>query len=419
MSGSSLYEGKLCCAICGDVIPPLTSEFTEGTRWQTEAVLLSDPTREFEQLEEHYRGGKRKAAPRLELQTTEDILKTRAHVIEGDRLRLVATEGDGDSGHDQEEVRANNAYGRLENGQWDPTPYYIATHGACLEVAEITMRSSPHNIAVRDLRTLWKVLRMRFEVSDSHYMGSISGTVPQPQRINMPHSYYMLFRPPVITEPGTAVSKSENERWEAAYPLHVPDLTAAILDNLRDLPLASTAIPEAVPFREGFVMLPPELREQVCSLLVSRRGMPSSCNGLMPQWVWRELLLDGTCLPFLWDLDIAVVKDFCARWDRDHKGEEPNWELLVRKLSQQAWCVWDAESSSLRVPNGLRNRRRIWKLVEEMYVGDFISVAPTERSGYADLPAVPMYWDRGGDPLYPVVRAFVGGRGRHETRALI
>lgn len=213
MPGLSLYEGKLCCAICGDVISPQSSEFTEATNWQTEAVLLSDPAREFEQLEEHYRGGKRKAAPRLELRTTEDIRKTRAHVIEGDRLRLVSTEADEDLGRDGEEVRANHSYGRLESGQWDPTPYYIATHGACLEVAEITMRDSPHNIAVRDLRTLWKVLRMRFEVSDSHYMGSISGIVPQPQRINMPHSYYMLFRPPLATGIETAAPRSEAERW--------------------------------------------------------------------------------------------------------------------------------------------------------------------------------------------------------------
>lgn len=194
MSGLAPYEGQLCCAICGDAILPPTPEPTEATRWQTEAVLLSDPAQEFEKLEEHYRGGKKRNAPRLDFRTEQQIRKYRARVIEGNRLRVITAEED-HAARDWEEVQANHSYGREANGEWALMPYYIATHGACLEVAEDAMRRSPHDIVVRDLRTLWKVLRMRFEVDDSYYMSTVTGTVARPQRVPLPHGYYMPFRP--------------------------------------------------------------------------------------------------------------------------------------------------------------------------------------------------------------------------------
>ncbi|KAI0106366.1 hypothetical protein F4776DRAFT_646302 [Hypoxylon sp. NC0597] len=419
MSTPASYVGKLCCSICGDAILPQTSELSETTKWQAEAVLLSDPAREFEQLGEHYRGGKRRNAPRLKLEITQEVRKDRARVIQGDRLQIIIAEGDEESADSQEEVLANHSNGRDVNGEWASIPYYIVTHGGCLELAETVMRRSPHDIVVRDLRTLWKVLRMRFEVDDSYYMSSTTDSVERPQRIQLPHAYYMPFRPPLLAmgyAPGeqadqAAASDHKIERWEAAYPVHVPDATATILENLNTLPPAPATIPEATPFSKKFVALPPELQIHVCSFLTSRHGMPSVCNGLLPQWVWREILLGGRCLPFLRDLDINVAKDFCSRWDREHSHCEPNWELLVRKLSQEAWGIYDAEKSMLKVPNGLRNRRRIWKLVEEMYVGDLVPIAQASYLGIEPV-RVPRYWNEGGEQVYPVVRDQAGSKGK-------
>ncbi|KAI1385359.1 uncharacterized protein F4822DRAFT_342171 [Hypoxylon trugodes] len=416
MSSLEGYEGRLCCAICGDAILSLTSKLDEETRWQADAVLISDPTRGFEQLEEHYRGGKRQDAPQLNLRTAQDIRKDRARLTEGDCLRIVDAEDNLDPG---DEVRANYSYGREENGEWASTPYSIATHAACLEVAESAMRRSPHDIVVRDLRTLWKVLRMRFEVDDSYYMSTVSGTVSRPQRIRLPHSYYIAFRPSDMIagySPNDAADLSSGpgskiSRWEAAYPLHVPNATSAILENLNTLPPASTAIPEAVSFQKKFLGLPRELQDHICSFLVSRNGMPNVCNGLLPQWVWREVLLGGKCLPFMQDIDVTIVDEFCAQWGRNRKDQEPNWELLVRKLSQEAWGIWDAENSILKVPNGLRNRRRIWKLVEEMYVGDLVPVKRVTGMN-SDAVAVPRYWDERGELVHPVARVSVGSRGK-------
>ncbi|KAL7619756.1 hypothetical protein AAE478_010298 [Parahypoxylon ruwenzoriense] len=426
MSSSSPFEGQLCCAICGDAIPPATSEESTGaTKWQTQAVLLSDPAREFEQLEVHYRGGKRRDAPRLDLRTPTEIRKDRARVIEGNRLRIIPSAGDGqateEGGEDEEEegVLANVTYGREVDGQYVSTPYYIAAHEACLEVAEDAMRHSPHDIVVRDLRTLWKVLRVRFDVDDSYYMSTVTGAVSRPQRVELPHAYYMPFRAPgAAAQSGTRGQGGAGlERWEAAYPLQVPNLTSAILENLKTLPPAATPHPGAIAFRRRFLALPPELRDHVCSFLAPRSGMPGVCNGLLPQWVWRDVFLDGECLPFLQDLDSSVVEDFCAQWGQERATREPNWELLVRKLSQEAWSVWDAESSTLKVPNGLRNRRRVWKLVEEMYVGDLVPVKRAMRVG-SDAVAVPRYWDRRGGLVYPVVRVNAGSKDSKQQSAL-
>ncbi|KAI1099466.1 hypothetical protein F4804DRAFT_83641 [Jackrogersella minutella] len=413
MSSATLYEGKLCCAICGDAIVPPTSRLAEDAAWQTKAALLSDPAREFEQLEVHYRGGKRSDAPRLEFLATGEIRKDRARVIEGGRLQIISAAESYEDPDGEQEVQSNQSYGREENGEWSVRPYYIATHEACLEVAENAMCRSPHDIVVRDLRTMWKVLRMRFEVDDSYYMSTVTGVVARPQRVQLRHGYYMPFRPASIMTglPPSEQSEGKIGRWEAAYPLHVPNVTSAVLENLKGLPPA-TAIPEAVAFQKRFLALPPELRDHISSFLSSRNGMPSLCNGLLPQWVWREVLLRGDCLPFLRDLDVAAVGDFCRQWNLDHEDQEPNWELLVRRLSQEAWSVWDAESSSLKVPNGLRNRRRIWQLVEEMYVGDLVAVKRATQMG-SDPVAVPRYWNERGELVYPVMRVSAGSRENH------
>lgn len=397
-------------------------------RWQTEAVLLSDPDQEFEQLERHYRGGKKRGAPRLDPHVGQEIQKDRAHVIEGDRLRILPAEEENEEGEEEnpgrerECVRANNSYIYEENDQWAVTPYYIATHGACLEVAEDTMRRSPHDIIVRDLRTLWKALRMRFEVDDSYYMSTVTGAVSRPQRVQLPHGYYMPFQPsrlasgdPLVEHSATDSLVGDHERWEASYPLFVPKLTSAILENLRSLPPATAAIPESLAFQKRFLALPPELRDHVCSFLVSRNGMRSACNGLLPQWVWRDVLLTGKCLPFLPEIDASVVQGFCTLWEEEEeegRGRELNWEFLVRRLSQEDWSIWDAESSSLKVPNGLRNRRRVWQLVEEMYVGDLVPVQRTTQGTYC--VAVPRYWGRAGELVYPVMRIKVGSKDKQQ-----
>ncbi|KAI0165350.1 hypothetical protein GGR52DRAFT_558411 [Hypoxylon sp. FL1284] len=402
----------LGCSICGDIIPWLGAEPSVASRWQREAVLLSDPDQEFEQLERYYEGNEWHHKPRPELRVELAIRKddARSH---GYLFGILATEG--------ESLWASwvkpyiNAHVHERNGKPYYIPYYITTHGACIAVAEDVMRRSPHDIVVRDLRTLWKVLRMRFQVHDCYPADTPPGTVMPPPQIQLPHNYYIPRR----TSPATTgnsfdgrdgIHNSPNglERWEAFYPLHVPHLTLAILDNLRTMPPGPKDTPETIDFRNKFLTLPTELRDHICSFLVSRNGLPDTCNGFLPQELWLELLLAGKILPFLPEIDADAINDFCLLWDKDHQGSEPNWELLVRRLSQEDWSGGDdTENSSLKVPSGLRNRRRIWRLVEDMYVGDLMPVQRT-ADPCANPVTLKRYWDYNGRLASPVAQVSVG-----------
>jgi hypothetical protein len=170
--------------------------------------------------------------------------------------------------------------------------------------------------------------------------------------------------------------------------------------------------PHTKSFSDSFLSLPQELRDRVVWFMGSFEGLSTQCTGLLPQQTWLQILLSGRYLPFLWDLDIPAIERFCDALSSSDL--EVNWELLVRKLSKGVWANWkhhDTLEADLQlfcypfmdIPDGLRNRRRIWQLVEEMYVGD---VLPVRRSwvNSKQLPTMPRYWDEYGDPAYPVIR---------------
>jgi hypothetical protein len=80
----------------------------------------------------------------------------------------------------------------------------------------------------------------------------------------------------------------------------------------------------------------------------------------MAQDLWAQGLSKGCLLPVLWDFDIFLYQPLSMEW---------NYELLARELAQEGFLDMAVESGK-KVPIGLRNRCRIWKLVEEMYIGD-------------------------------------------------
>jgi hypothetical protein len=91
--------------------------------------------------------------------------------------------------------------------------------------------------------------------------------------------------------------------------------------------------------------------------------------------------MNGSLLLYLWDID----RDFLD--DRDMPAIRWDYERLVRQLAQAGiWEFWSkfppttflnrqGSSHYYSTDNGpslsgIRNRRRIWRLVEEMYVRD-------------------------------------------------
>ena len=77
--------------------------------------------------------------------------------------------------------------------------------------------------------------------------------------------------------------------------------------------------------------------------------------------IWRNALARDYYLPWLWDLDPAAVAHKEAS---NPHGQEWDWELLVRQLAQVK--LHEPKAIFVDLPMGLRNRRRIWRIVDDM-----------------------------------------------------
>lgn len=141
--------------------------------------MLSDPAKEFERLEQHYRAGKYKDVKQIQLDINEDILHEHAVTTWSNTCVL-------ESGL---EITPPWAALREMSGVPYTHSYVMVVHERCAEIASTVLRKSQNDIHVRSQRTLWKVLRTRYDARDNEYMGTIDGTGPQ--YIMMDNGYYM------------------------------------------------------------------------------------------------------------------------------------------------------------------------------------------------------------------------------------
>ncbi|KAF4827875.1 hypothetical protein CGCTS75_v007861 [Colletotrichum tropicale] len=161
--------------------------------------------------------------------------------------------------------------------------------------------------------------------------------------------------------------------------------------------------------------------------------MPRISSRLVPQPLWKEQLKAGCqgLLPWLWDVEPALIDAKDAEPCPGSPEFEWDWELLFRQLSRgidygkitepidrhrvedlrQVDLVFDKACTGYStdmqyVPAGLHNRRRVWQLLEEVFVGDALPWETTVVSGYAStthIPAiedcVPLWWNKSGDQI--------------------
>lgn len=77
-----------------------------------------------------------------------------------------------------------------------------------------------------------------------------------------------------------------------------------------------------------------------------------------------EALMYQSAVPWLWDLDNELIRK------KQQEGDW-NWKLLVIKLMKLD--IHRPHDTSLDLPVGLRNRRRIWRCLDEARIDDTYS----------------------------------------------
>ena len=70
-------------------------------------------------------------------------------------------------------------------------------------------------------------------------------------------------------------------------------------------------------------------------------------------------------IPWLWDIDISAVVDKQREGGKLKSGHGGwDWQMLCKDLASKA--LWESDGLGDLLPIGLRNRRRIWRLVEDL-----------------------------------------------------
>ncbi|MCJ1238735.1 hypothetical protein MMC14_006726 [Varicellaria rhodocarpa] len=147
-------------------------------------------------------------------------------------------------------------------------------------------------------------------------------------------------------------------------PVDIADLTPFLLSCLEPFDTSSMAEPpQNHTFSENLSNLPRQIFQEVFGNLYPSNNLTTQCNRLMAPLLWRETLSTKSLIPWLWDID----EEACRQKDTqtpDDPSEHWDWELLVRTLTQER--VFEPDHPLQHAPHGLRNRRRIWGIVEEI-----------------------------------------------------
>jgi hypothetical protein len=122
---------------------------------------------------------------------------------------------------------------------------------------------------------------------------------------------------------------------------------------------------------QTFVSLPAEIEDEILKQL--HPFINPSLARILPPSTWRRFLFSGTLLPWLWDLNPSILTSQQSNNNPPFNADGAwDWELLVRQLAQVE--VFEDGNIMADVQLGLRNRRRIWRLVDDARMGDSAAV---------------------------------------------
>lgn len=410
------------CAICGlDITDPGTTwrPHAPGTAWRSDAVVIGDPAREYEYVQTNRSYLSVNQEPRVysaKRDTEEYSLSKGCYFRLQDTVKASVYAADSD---------------RENGGPEGENTVYFPLHRACFQIAlKLPLWEQP---TASPLRGLFRVLRHRYQVVWEQYIidnPREAGITRQdvgwhnaPYDNPIPFSgfqntdgiergYCTSERPEYLDPP--YMYRDRRFKPKGLYfmqdPLEIPDLTKTLLTNLE--PRTHSKRTKAVSrFREHIAGLPNELQLLIFRHVTEAQDWPLECTRLLGSRFWKSMFnKNHPCMSWLFDLDHRLIH----RADRNLASD---WELLFRKLQQGprlANCFGgnpDTDLESYRgvlsnVPPGLESRRRLWKLLEEMYVGDkstrwtcdylLCRVSPMTNK---IISKVPVYWGRYGEAL--------------------
>ena len=236
---------------------------------------------------------------------------------------------------------------------------YLPVHANCITIAKrvISSHTAETEAQSKLLKHFYAVLEARYEATARHAIVPMDSMTS----IHEPNHYYGAanFHGKTWNSGSYPERRFEVMHYEAD-PIDVPYYMTSILKGL--LPLPQSPAQGEMSFRYD---LPPELAIPIMEHLKPFSDAPLTCTYIVLPMHWRRVLLSGTLLPWLWDLDQA--SDIWAL-NYEHFSQVPfatggDWESLARLLAQVE--VYEPFGLLEGLPLGLKNRRRIWRLVED------------------------------------------------------
>jgi hypothetical protein len=163
---------------------------------------------------------------------------------------------------------------------------------------------------------------------------------------------------------------ANKSQFSLANPIKVSGITDYVLSLLH--PVLKQGVSPEQSISKYMAQIAPELKLAIVDSLLPLRNLPLQCTRLLDQSYWKEMLMSGRFLPYLWDLDLELLE---AKASQLPEKVEWDWERLIRQLSQSGFLDYIAKAAGFsnflpHVPYGLRNRRRIWRILEEMKLDD-------------------------------------------------
>ncbi|KAF7166705.1 hypothetical protein CNMCM5623_000249 [Aspergillus felis] len=254
---------------------------------------------------------------------------------------------------------------------------YMTVHAECLDMMRrlVEYRQAFSRVGVmmagikhpKTLSQFYEVFEQRLTRVLHGYPMGLKGSI-FPRRVVEPHWYY--FRDTYLFHKvAWAFGERQVYEYEMA-PSPIPGLTQEILSYLQPLP---QPLQEQSGISLKLAALPTELQDMIYKNLHPFINPEQTCTRSLPSRLWRDLLFNQQILPWLWDLDISALQSCPVTSDAvdvpTFEAEEVwDWERLVRTLAQVE--VFEPGQPLEHAPLRLRNRRRIWRLLEEAEDGD-------------------------------------------------